>query len=124
MVTRDKNTGKRIESEPMALSPDKTYYVCKIDKNRSGDKPDLLFELDLNYNTWFECGLVFNRRDLDAQFADEVEANTEDIGTSKIQGEPVDAANGTQNSTQQKAAAAPKTTKKATAKTPKKTTKK
>lgn len=40
------------------LSPEKRYYVCKIDKNRAGIKPDLLFELNLNTNIWEEVGRV------------------------------------------------------------------
>lgn len=40
------------------LSNDKRYYVCKIDKNRAGSKPDLLFSLNLDTNTWEEEGRV------------------------------------------------------------------
>ncbi len=61
-ITRDPKTGKKIESELIDLNPAKRYYVCKIDKNRSGEKPNLLFELDLNFNTWFECGIVYNKK--------------------------------------------------------------
>ena len=40
------------------LDPLKRYYVCRIDKNRAGIKPDILFTLNLNTNTWEEVGRV------------------------------------------------------------------
>lgn len=45
------------------LAPEKRYYVCRIDKNRAGIKPDLLFELNLNTNIWEEVGRVGLRKD-------------------------------------------------------------
>lgn len=45
------------------LAMEKRYYVCKIDKNRAGIKPDLLFELNLNTNIWNEVGRVGLRKD-------------------------------------------------------------
>ena len=44
-----------------ALLDNKTYYCFVIDKNRSGDKKKVLFEVDLNLNTWKECGLLKRR---------------------------------------------------------------
>lgn len=44
------------------LAPEKRYYVCKIDKNRAGIKPDLLFELNLNTNIWEEVGRVGEKK--------------------------------------------------------------
>ena len=38
------------------LNHSKTYYGCVVDKNRQGEKPVVLFEVDLNKNTWFEVG--------------------------------------------------------------------
>lgn len=38
------------------LSPSKNYYCFVVDKNRAGTKPKLLFEVDLNLNTWVEYG--------------------------------------------------------------------
>ena len=32
------------------------YYACNVDKNRFGRKPKVIFELDLDKNTWFELG--------------------------------------------------------------------
>lgn len=40
------------------LAPEKRYYVCRIDKNRAGIKPDILFTLNLNTNIWEEVGRV------------------------------------------------------------------
>jgi len=34
------------------------HYVCVVDKNRAGDKPILLFRLNLAYNRWEELGYV------------------------------------------------------------------
>ena len=44
------------------LAPEKRYYVCRIDKNRAGIKPDLLFELNLNTNIWEEVGRVGDKK--------------------------------------------------------------
>lgn len=63
---RDPETGKKIiEKDPPleSLRQNKRYYVCRIDKNRSGEKPNLLFELDLNLNTWFEVGTIYLVKD-------------------------------------------------------------
>ena len=40
------------------LSLERRYYVCRIDKNRAGGKPDLLFSLNLDTNVWTEEGRV------------------------------------------------------------------
>lgn len=34
------------------------YYACVVDKNRAGEKPKLLFKLNLDYNRWEEQGYV------------------------------------------------------------------
>jgi len=34
------------------------YYACVVDKNRAGEKPRLLFRLNLDYNRWEEQGYV------------------------------------------------------------------
>ena len=34
------------------------YYCFVVDKNRSGSRPKLLFEVDLNKNVWKECGYI------------------------------------------------------------------
>lgn len=44
--------------ERLPLSNGTRYYVCKIDKNRAGSKPDLLFSLNLDTNIWTEVGRV------------------------------------------------------------------
>lgn len=66
-ISRDPKTGKKVRSLLQPLQENKTYYVCKIDKNRSGDKPNLLFELDLNYNTWFEVGICYLVKDYERE---------------------------------------------------------
>lgn len=43
------------------LSQSKTYYCFVVDKNRSGVKPRLIFEVDLNLNIWIECGELLRR---------------------------------------------------------------
>ena len=43
------------------LSPSKTYYCFVVDKNRGGEKPKVLFEVNLNLNTWSECGMLKRR---------------------------------------------------------------
>lgn len=40
-----------------SLDNNKIYYCFVIDKNRGGEKPILIFEVDLNRNIWKECGL-------------------------------------------------------------------
>lgn len=46
------------EMELLPLENNKRYYVCRIDKNRAGSKPDLLFSLNLDTNIWKEEGRV------------------------------------------------------------------
>ena len=40
------------------LDEDKRYYLCKVDKNRAGAKPTVLFRLNLAYNIWEELGYL------------------------------------------------------------------
>ena len=47
-----------IDKELQILSLDQRYYLCKIDKNRAGSKPNLLFSLNLDTNIWTEVGRV------------------------------------------------------------------
>jgi hypothetical protein len=42
--------------EGCKLTPGKMYYGFVIDKNRSGERKKLLYEVDLNLNTWTELG--------------------------------------------------------------------
>lgn len=44
------------------LNPKKRYYAFIVDKNRGGEKPKLLFEVDLNRNIWRECGTLKRAR--------------------------------------------------------------
>lgn len=41
------------------LDEDKRYYLCKVDKNRAGTKPNVLFEVDLDLNLWKELGCCY-----------------------------------------------------------------
>ena len=34
------------------------YYACVVDKNRAGEKPRLVFRLNLDYNSWEEYGYL------------------------------------------------------------------
>jgi beta-lactamase superfamily II metal-dependent hydrolase len=43
------------------LDLNKRYYTCVLDKNRSGSKKNLLFELNLDLNTWSEVGEVHKK---------------------------------------------------------------
>lgn len=43
------------------LDENKRYYIGVIDKNRFGAKKKILFEVDLDYNTWVEVGEVFRK---------------------------------------------------------------
>ena len=43
------------------LDTNNTYYICRVNKNRLGAKPDLLFKVNLNQNTWEELGQVCYR---------------------------------------------------------------
>lgn len=49
------------EPVPTDLRKDRRYYVGNVDKNRFGSKKKLLFEVNLDQNTWRELGEVFRR---------------------------------------------------------------
>ncbi len=57
-IVCDENWG---EARPCDLDKNKRYYVMNVDKNRDGDKRRLLFEVDLNLNTWYEKGEVVRK---------------------------------------------------------------
>ena len=38
--------------------PDVRYYACVVDKNRAGEKPKVVFRLNLAYNMWEELGYL------------------------------------------------------------------
>lgn len=46
------------------LDKSKKYYICQISKNRIGAKPNLLFEVNLDKNTWKEVGQVAKYNDI------------------------------------------------------------
>jgi replicative DNA helicase len=47
------------ESAYENLNPNKTYYGVKVDKNRGGNKNGImLFDVDLDYNTWGNVGVL------------------------------------------------------------------
>ena len=41
------------------LDKNKRYYFCKVDKNRAGTKPNVMFEVDLDLNIWKELGCSY-----------------------------------------------------------------
>ena len=46
----------------MHLDPNKKYFSIRIDKNRLAEKDKiLLFDYDLNYNTWDNVGLLVKK---------------------------------------------------------------
>lgn len=45
-----------------SLGDDKNYYYFKHLKNRAGAKRDLIFEVDLDYNKWKECGYAVHAK--------------------------------------------------------------
>ena len=54
----DDSWGETVERK---LDPKKRYYAFVLDKNRAGEKKKLLFEVNLNHNTWKEVGEVFKK---------------------------------------------------------------
>ena len=52
-VQHDAEWGKDVECE---LKVGKRYYVGNVDKNRFGCKKKVVFEVDLDLNTWYEVG--------------------------------------------------------------------
>lgn len=52
------------------LDTNKKYYTCTISKNRIGAKPNLLFEVNLDLNTWEEVGQIARYKDI-KRFIDE-----------------------------------------------------
>ena len=54
----DPDWGKPIAK---SLKDDKRYYCFVVDKNRGGEKPKLLYELNLDLNTWSEVGRIIRK---------------------------------------------------------------
>ena len=54
----DENWG---EAQVKLLQDGHRYYCCNVDKNRFGRKPKVLFELNLDTNTWTELGELVRR---------------------------------------------------------------
>jgi replicative DNA helicase len=52
-IQYDENWGENVECE---LKPGKRYYIANVDKNRFGCKKKVVFEVDLDLNTWIEIG--------------------------------------------------------------------
>lgn len=50
------------EGVPCELRDDRRYYLCVIDKNRDGDKKKIVFEVNLDLNTWNELGELVLKR--------------------------------------------------------------
>lgn len=51
-----KDWGNDVRGCQLTPHKDKFYYMFVVDKNRGGSKPKLIFEVDLNQNTWAELG--------------------------------------------------------------------
>jgi replicative DNA helicase len=50
--------GEPIEKQ---LDLNKRYYSAVVDKNRAGEKKKIVFEVDLNKNTWMEIGEIYKK---------------------------------------------------------------
>ena len=50
------------EAADHPLQPGKRYYIFNVDKNRFGEKKKLVFEVDLNLNTWLELGELVKKK--------------------------------------------------------------
>lgn len=50
------------EKHSKSLEKHKTYFAMNSIKNRDGEKPVILFEFNLNYNTWIEVGELIKRK--------------------------------------------------------------
>lgn len=58
-ISSAKDWGEQI---PQKLDENKTYFAIKVDKNRGGNKPVVLFEINLDYNTWIEVGTLIKSK--------------------------------------------------------------
>ena len=59
-VSVNDNWGEPTEEN---LDLNKQYFAIKIDKNRAGSKDKImLFEIDLNYNTWVNIGYLVKKQ--------------------------------------------------------------
>lgn len=54
-IQRDETWGKDVVCD---LKPNNRYYVFNCDKNRFGNKPKIVFEVNLDLNTWMEKGIL------------------------------------------------------------------
>ena len=52
-IQSDPDYGENVECE---LQPKKRYYIFNVDKNRDGDRKKIVYEINLDLNTWKECG--------------------------------------------------------------------
>lgn len=59
-IAYDDNWGEEVSHD---LNPQKRYFSLKIDKNRLSEKDKiLLFDYDLNFNTWENIGLLVKKK--------------------------------------------------------------
>ena len=58
-VQHDAEWGKDVECE---LKVGKRYYVGNVEKNRFGHRKKVIFEVDLDLNTWYEVGELRRKR--------------------------------------------------------------
>lgn len=58
-LQHDEDWGNDVECP---LKDDKRYYIMNVDKNREGFKPKVVFEVDLDRNTWYEKGRLVVKR--------------------------------------------------------------
>lgn len=60
-IATNKDWGKPTTHE---LDLSKRYYIANVDKNRFGRKTKILFEVNLDFNTWYEVGelVIINKK--------------------------------------------------------------
>ena len=54
----DEEEGENYHDLEMPELLNTKYYACVVDKNRAGSKPNLLYRVNLDYNSWEEMGYV------------------------------------------------------------------
>lgn len=58
-VQSNKDFGDDVQCD---LKPDRRYYIFNVDKNRDGERKKVVYEINLNTNTWEECGELIRQK--------------------------------------------------------------
>lgn len=57
-IQHDEKWGKDVECE---LKAGHRYYIANVGKNRFGRRTKIVFDVNLDYNTWLECGELIRK---------------------------------------------------------------